>query len=165
MGKGIGGHHHPNKGATDVWLTPPHVLEHLGTFDLDPCAAPEPRPWPTALNHYVEADNGLSRSWVGRVWLNPPYGPATHTWIKRLADHGKGTALIFARTEVGFWHTDIFPRASALFFFKGRLFFHYPDGAKAKANGGAPSVLISYGEEDASILEHCGLPGKYIRLK
>lgn len=165
MSKGIGGHHQPNQGATDVWLTPPHVLQVLGDFDLDPCAAPEPRPWPTAATHWTREDDGLSRGWEGRVWLNPPYGPDTATWIKRLAYHGQGTALIFGRTDVGFWHDDIFPRAAALLFLKGRLFFHHADGTRAKANGGAPSVLIAYGDKDAKILERCGLPGQFIDLR
>lgn len=28
---------------SDIWLTPPHILDALGPFDLDPCA-PDPRP-------------------------------------------------------------------------------------------------------------------------
>lgn len=165
MSKGIGGHHRPNQGATDVWLTPPHVLKALGRFELDPCAAPDPRPWDTADLHYVEHQDGLSKDWgTKRVWLNPPYGPQTKTWVKRLADHGRGTALIFARTEVEFWHVDVFPRADALLFLRGRLFFHYPDGRRAPANGGAPSVLIAYGQLDATILGQCGLPGQFIDL-
>lgn len=165
MSKGIGGHQQPNQGATDVWLTPPHVLQALGDFDLDPCAAPEPRPWPTAATHWTKEDDGLSKAWSGRVWLNPPYGPETKVWIKRLAYHDQGTALIFARTEVEFWHDDVFPKAAALLFLKGRLFFHYPDGRRAPANGGAPSVLIAYGAQDAKVLERCGLPGQFIDLR
>lgn len=38
---------------------------------------------------------------------------------------------------------------------------HYPDGARAKANAGAPSCLIAYGSSDAEVLRTCGLPGAF----
>lgn len=55
--------HRPARGLTDDWLTPPDLLRHLGTFDLDPCC-PMNMPWSTALGsiHYPESD-GLG-SWV-----------------------------------------------------------------------------------------------------
>lgn len=34
---GIGDHETPNKGETDVWLTPLNIIQALGSFDLDPC--------------------------------------------------------------------------------------------------------------------------------
>ena len=45
-------HDSRNEITTDTWLTPKWVMDALGVFDLDPCAAPHPRPWPTASMHY-----------------------------------------------------------------------------------------------------------------
>ncbi|THF55937.1 hypothetical protein [Pseudothauera rhizosphaerae] len=42
--------------------------------------------------------------------------------------------------------------------------FHHADGSRAKANSGAPSVLIAYGQRDTEILSACGLDGHFIRL-
>jgi len=42
MGKGIGGHTKAYRGATDDWITPPHIVGALGRFDLDPCACKRP---------------------------------------------------------------------------------------------------------------------------
>ncbi len=163
--KGIGGHHQAYKGATDEWLTPPSIIKALGPFDLDPCA-PIIRPWPTAARHYTIADDGLSKDWgVGRVWLNPPYGPETGKWLTKLADHGSGTALVFARTETEMFFATVWNRADAIFFLQGRLHFHNANGVRAKANSGAPSVLIAYGEADAAVLESTALKGKFVRLK
>ena len=81
----------------DEWLTPPEIIKALGSFELDPCS-PINRPWDTAAKHYTIEDNGLSLPWHGRVWMNPPYGDATEMWMQRLAEHGNGIALIFART-------------------------------------------------------------------
>lgn len=162
--KGMGGHHSPTS-ETEVWLTPPDVLAALGPFDLDPCAAPDPRPWDTASRHYNKAENGLSREWSGRVWLNPPYGPPSviGPWMRRMVSHGRGTALIFARTETELFHETVWGKASAILFLKGRLFFHFPDGRRAPHNGGAPSCLIAYGAPDAAALEDSGLPGFIVK--
>ncbi len=82
----------------DEWLTPPEIIEALGPFDLDPCA-PIVRPRDTAARHFTLEDDGLMQPWEGRVWLNPPYGKHTWKWLNRLALHGQGITIIFARTE------------------------------------------------------------------
>ncbi|MBX3528639.1 MAG: adenine methyltransferase [Rhodoblastus sp.] len=163
--KGIGGHQSA-AAQTHTWLTPPHIIEALGPFDLDPCAAPEPRPWPTAGVHYaLPHQDGLALPWFGRIWLNPPYGNLAETWLAKLARHARGTALIFARTETAAFHETVWRKADGLLFLNGRLHFHYPDGRRAEANGGAPSVLIAYGADDAERLHDSSLPGAFVGLK
>lgn len=63
------------------------------------------------------------------------------------------------------FHTYVWERATAVFFFKGRLYFHYPDGTRAAANAGAPSCLVAYGIEDARRLKKYARPGKFLALK
>ncbi|MGH7186745.1 MAG: hypothetical protein ACREIB_10780 [Pseudomonadota bacterium] len=65
---GMGGHQSA-RARTDVWLTPPAVLEAIGgweSFDLDPCA-PATRPWPMALllprSFAVIALPGAEQTW------------------------------------------------------------------------------------------------------
>ena len=94
--KGIGGHHSAQMGS-DTWLTPLEIIAALGAFDLDPCAAPEPRPWPTAATHIARPDDGLAVEWSGRVWLNPPYSAQVATWVGRLARHGRECAYAAIR--------------------------------------------------------------------
>ena len=159
---GIGGHQSP-RSKNDEWLTPPHILQALGQFDLDPCA-PAVRPWDMAHQHYSLIDNGLSRPWCGRVWLNPPYGPEVGRWLDRLADHGRGTALVFARTETE-WFSRVWREATALLFLAGRLTFFTVGGAPAPYNGGAPSVLCAFGEADARALRASKLPGAFVALR
>lgn len=154
-GGGIGGHTNPNNGSTDTWLTPRWVIDAFGPFDLDPCAAPDPRPWDTAVRHITLPDDGLSASWVTddnpkpMVWLNPPYGTATASWMRRLAAHGNGIALTFARTETDIFTSWVWPYATGVLFIRGRLHFCHPDGTRASNNSGGPSVLIAYGDEAA----------------
>jgi DNA N-6-adenine-methyltransferase (Dam) len=157
------GSHQSARMISDTWLTPPEIIAALGPFDLDPCAAPDPRPWPTAARHIVLPDDGLKGIWAGRVWLNPPYGDKTGTWLGRLARHGHGTALIFARTETSWFVEHVWQAATAALFLHGRLHFHRADGRRAESNSGAPSVLVAYGAHDAARLQECGLPGTFVR--
>lgn len=150
--------------SSDVWLTPPHILAALGAFDLDPCAAPSPRPWPSAARHIELPDDGLLTPWHGRVWLNPPYGVQTGAWLKKLADHGNGTALVFARTDTGAFFEQVRPKAFAVLFLRGRLRFCDRIGRVAKTSGGAPSCLIAYGASDAVALRSSGLDGRLVVL-
>jgi phage N-6-adenine-methyltransferase len=156
------GSHQSASGGADEWLTPPDLIDALGFFDLDPCA-PIERVWSTANKHYTIEDDGLRQEWHGRVWLNPPYSQAAR-WLHRLAEHGHGTALIFARTETRLWFDHVWPRATGLLFLRGRLHFHYASGKRADANSGAPSVLVAYGERDAAVLASEPWPGKYVSL-
>jgi hypothetical protein len=158
------GSHHSQAAITDTWLTPPAIIDALGPFDLDPCAAPEPRPWPTAARHIVLPEDGLAAPWNGRVWLNPPYGRAVGDWLAKLGRHGHGTALVFARTDTSWFSPTVWRAASAVLFLEGRLFFHHPDGRRAKSNSGAPSVLIAYGQHDAARLRCCGIAGQFFAL-
>jgi len=151
----------PNAG-THVWLTPPEIIRALGAFDLDPCAAPEPRPWSTADAHYTEKNDGLTQPWRGRVWLNPPYGKHTVAWLERLAKHGDGIALVFARTETEMFQRWVWPEADSLLFMAKRPHFHYADGTRAKGNSGGPMVLIAYGKRNHAALMRCAIPGALV---
>ena len=70
-----------------TWSTPPHILEALysvfGRFDLDPCI-PDP-PTVRCRQWYTEADDGLTKSWHGVVYMNPPYD-AVPTWLAKAID-------------------------------------------------------------------------------
>ncbi len=147
---GIGSHTLPNRGQTNEWMTPPDILEALGQFDDDPT---------------TKGTSGLNREWKGRIFINPPYGPDTRHWLRRLAMHKDGIALVFARTETKMFFDSVWNDADALLFIEGRLHFYRPDGARAKGNAGGPSVLIAYGRRNADCLKHCGISGKFVVLK
>lgn len=169
MSRAIGGHQSAASGTT-TWLTPQPIIDALGgwqSFDLDPCAAPEPRPWRTAKRMNAAGDgDGLAIDWEGRIWLNPPYSTAEiPAWLRRLGEHDEGTALIFARTETDAFHRLIWQRAAGLLFLRGRLHFHYPDGRRASANAGAPSVLCAFGQDDMDRLAACDLDGAFVPLR
>lgn len=162
MGKGMGGHQ-STRMISDEWLTPPEIIHSLGIFDLDPCGAINAF-YSTALTTFTVVDDGLSKDWFGRVWLNPPYGSNTKTWLSKLANHGNGIALIFARTETKMFIDHVWNKANSLFFLYGRLNFYHVNGIKGNINSGAPSVLVAYGKNNTKTLKECGLYGKHIIL-
>lgn len=158
--KGMGSHQSAAS-LKEEWLTPPALLAKLGRFDLDPCA-PKVRPWDTATEHFTVDDDGLARDWFGFVWMNPPYGSKTGRWLSKLAEHGNGLALIFARTETEDFVSQVWAKADAVLFLHGRLYFHHVTGERAAANGGAPSCLIAYGAEAVERLRMSGIPGTLV---
>lgn len=167
--KGMGGHQSAAAG-TVVWLTPPAIIEALGgadSFDLDPCA-PTRSPIRTARRVYSRplSGDGLALPWTGRIWLNPPYTAGEiGQWLGRLADHGRGSALVFARTETAAFHRTVWERAHGVLFLEGRLHFHDAQGRRAEANAGAPSVLCAYGADDLERLAFSGLKGALVPLR
>lgn len=158
--------HERSGDGKDEWLTPPYIIQALGEFDLDPCS-PIKRPWPTARQHFTEADNGLIKTWSGRVFCNPPYTTAKK-WLGRCAEHGDAIALTFARMETSMFFEFVYPKAQAMTFIAGRLSFCHVSGAVGKSPAGAGSVLIAYGKDNARILKESvqlgKIKGKYLDL-
>lgn len=155
------GSHQSARPGSGVWLTPLNLVRDLGLFDLDPCAH---EGWPTAAELIYPPRDGLNEPWAGRVFLNPPY-QNVGAWLARLAAHGNGIALVFARTETRGFIDQVWAKATAVKFLHGRLHFHYPDGRRADMNAGAPSVLVAYGTSNARILQASTIPGTYLPIE
>lgn len=180
--RGMSSHQRTN-GLTQDWLTPPEILRALGPFDLDPCVPCsmkhdpagnliEPTPWKTATRMICKCENGLEARWTAGGWTfcNPPYGPSIGRWLAKLSRHeastgGQVIALVFARTETGWFQDHVFQTASMLFFPAGRIRFYSPDGQPGHYTGGAPSVFIAYGGDAASRLSRLQMRGHHIRLR
>lgn len=168
MKRGIN-HAHSRRADKTEWLTPPDLVKALGPFDLDPCA-PVRRPWPTAKFHYTKLTNGLLMPWHGRVFCNPPYGDETALWMAKAADHGNTTSLVFARTDTDWWYHQVWQRARAVYFLKGRITFYNVDGTKGRYNAGAPSALVAHGAWEARRLRDAplaayGYEGHFVPLR
>ncbi len=171
------GSHQRTVGKSQVAITPRLFLDPLGPYDTDPCAN-DPRPWDCAARNITERENSLAMDWrdFGRIWLNPPFDTRTIAeWLRRMATHNHGTSLIHARTDTK-WFDIIWGAAAAVFFVRGRVVFHTPDGGLITiqkpdssafgkpANSGAPVVLAAFGARDADILAESGLDGTFLPL-
>ena len=148
-----------------TWLTPPYLIEKLGPFDTDPCCPDGAMPWKTADRMITKSEDGLWKEWVGRVWLNPPYGRDAIPFFKKMSKYEPGgIALMFVRTDTALWHDYVFPFASAILFLRGRLRFYHQDGTPGDT-ATAPSALISYGDWGTGKLASSGLDGFFMNLR
>lgn len=153
--------------TVNEWLTPPALIAALGAFDLDPCDSRlrAELPWKTAARSLTAADDGLSKQWNGRVWLNPPYGYSIHRWMRRMAQHNHGTAFVFARTETSWFFDSVWSVATGVLFLRKRVQFARADGSPSGCDAPSPSVLVAYGKQDFNALKESGLDGRLIRLR
>ena len=128
--------------VTDEWPTPQAFYDEcnaeFGPFDLDPCATAESA---KCAKFYTESDDGLSKEWVGKVWMNPPYGRTIIKWMKKAYESSLSGAevvcLVPARTDTNWWHE--YAAKGNVRFIRGRLKF---GGHKNSAP--FPSALIHF---------------------
>ena len=141
------------------WYTPPRIVERvvatLGEVDLDPSWHPESPV--QAHTTYTVTDDGLSKRWTGRVYLNPPYGREIDAWITRLVEEfeagtiSEAIALVPARVDTEwFRRLDPFPRC----FVWGRLTF-----ANAVNPAPFPSAVVYLGRNVTRFIEVFGQIG------
>jgi hypothetical protein len=157
------GHEKPFEGQTNDWITPKWIIDAFGEgyFDLDPCASVT-QPWKCAKESFNVKTNGFSKKWFGNVWLNPPYGPYTISWIEKLSRHGAGIALIYARIETKTWQEVIFRNADGFLFPKRRIAFYKPNGVLPGGSSGAPSALVAFGTRNKDKLKELCVSGKVV---
>lgn len=127
------GAHVGNNSGNSEWYTPQvyvdAVREAMGGIDIDPCSCPAANGVVKAATFYDEADNGLARQWIGRVFVNPPYGDGTVDSFasKLLAELSAGHAsqavfLVNNCTETK-WFQGLITQADAVCFPQGRISF------------------------------------------
>lgn len=152
--------HEIHEEATDEYGTPLDfhrpIADAVGGFDLDPAAGAERRP--LADRRFTADDDGLTRAWDGKVWLNPPFSEKA-LWVRRareqVAAGNVQTAVVLLSVDTS---TDLFHRhlakADLICFRRGRLAF---DGGGDSPNFGV--LLAVFGEVNddlLSVLQHMG---------
>ncbi len=146
---------------SEEWYTPKRVIDlvvHLlGAIDIDPCSN-ETKNVPSGV-HYTKSDNGLCQAWLGRVYMNPPYGNEISSWTEKLlAEYTCGNtteaiALVPARVDTAWFR----PFTHAVFI-SGRLKFSESDAAAP-----FPSAVLYLGsrwETFKSVFKEIGEPWK-----
>lgn len=148
--------------ATVEHYTPDSVFIALGeTYDLDPCHPTNPSfavPVAKYVTYYLTKEmDGLATPWPAGtfVWMNPPYGRECGLWLAKLAAHGNGIALVFARTDTRMFH-DTVTTADAVCFIKGRIRFLDQNGVEQDP-AKAPSMLVAWGPRAAAALHRSGM--------
>ena len=118
---------------------PPELYEQLNDefhFTVDVCAIPENA---KCRRYFTPEIDGLSQTWDGVVWCNPPYGRSIGKWVEK-ASSSKATVVMLlpARTDTRWFHDFIYGKAE-IRFVRGRLKF---GGAKNAAP--FPSMIVVF---------------------
>ncbi len=130
---------------TDDWATPPDLFQQatgFHDFQLDAAASSSNRlceQW-FGLDHPDETRrDGLTGQWVGRTWVNPPYGRGIYDWVKKAASHDDLVMMLLpSRTDTKWFHEFVWHNAH-IEFIKGRLKF----GAGVSP-APFPSILVTF---------------------
>lgn len=142
--------------TSDDYYTPRWVFDAMGIdFDLDVAAPPGGVEWVPAARHFTMADDGLSQPWVGRVWMNPPYGNVD-PWWDRFAAHGQGVALL--PTAKSLWFDRVWRDADAVVVPQGggEMFFVKP-GRDKPLRIWFPVILAAFGDECIEAIARLGV--------
>lgn len=136
------------------WTTPEIIINKtvqlLGEIDLDPCSNPD-FPNIPAKNHFTKKEDGLTQNWIGKIYMNPPYGSEIKKWIYHLAEQFEegnvleAIALVPSRTD-----TEWFRRLKKHLrcFIWGRLKF----GGKENS-APFPSMVVYLGENEGGFAQ------------
>lgn len=126
--------HVTNNSGCNEWYTPERYLdlsrEVLGEIDLDPASCVFANETVKAQLFYSENDDGLTKPWHGRVWMNPPYSSElvpkfTEKFVDEYNDGNiaEGIVLVNNATETA-WFTNMVNAASAVCFPRGRIRYY-----------------------------------------
>ena len=138
------------------WFTPAEYIEKaretLGRIDLDPASHVLAQKTVRAGTFFTAADDGLTQSWFGRVWLNPPYSRETMSPFvdKFLSEYTCGTieqAILLTHdyTDTGWFHAAA-QAAQATCLLRGRIHFLAPSGEECSPRRG--QTFFYFGPDD-----------------
>lgn len=107
---------------SDERFTPKWVFDALGeTFDTDPASPVGLETFVPAKKRYTREDDGLSQTWEGFVWLNPPFSQST-AWADKFIAHGNG--IFLGPIANGGWFQRLARAADVLWLMRDFAFVH-----------------------------------------
>ena len=114
------------------WETPDELFSQVdrefGPLEIDVAAAPGNA---KCERFFTRERSGLEQLWVGRVWMNPPYGMGVEAWLDKATEELRDwncelvVALLPVRADSAWFHRCLIdnPWCHEIRFFLGRVRF------------------------------------------
>ena len=139
------------------WYTPAKYIEAvtrvMGVIDLDPASNEIANKTVQAGTYYSIDNDGLSKEWRGRVFMNPPYSrDLLPKFVDKLIYHLKSgdvqeaIILVNNATETN-WFNSLIGIASAIIFPSSRVKYYMPDGKTGTPLQGQAFIYIGRQKE------------------
>lgn len=153
------------------WYTPQKYIdmarEVMGGIDLDPATSKYAQKIVRAKVYFTADDNGLTREWLGRVFLNPPFKqPLGKQFTAKLcaeveAGNVKQAVLLTNdQTDTDWWH-QVAGIAAAVCFLNGRIGFYNQAGDTSSPTNG--QTFCYFGNRIATFAATFGKVGLCMR--
>ena len=164
---------HVSKNAGEnEWYTPPEYIAAArrtfgGTIDLDPASSKIANKVVKATKFYTAENDGLTKKWAGKVWMNPPYAqPLVQEFCTKLleeycAERVEAAIVLVNNATETEWGQHYLAMAKAACFPAGRVRFLDPDGKP-----GAPlqgQMVCYFGKHYGSFERNFGDFGAVLR--
>ena len=167
------GAHVMHNSGDNEWYTPNPYIEAahatMGQVDLDPASSTTANTVVSAKQIFTAEDDGLTKEWVGTVWLNPPYASdLVGRFMEKLAssvESGSVTqaiVLVNNATETK-WFACLASVSSMLCFPSSRIKFWHPSKESAPLQGQAIAYIGSNGEAFNSNFKQFGIIAEILR--
>lgn len=148
------------KQDTDEYYTPEYIIAAvrtvLGEIDLDPASCERAQAVVQAGSYYTKADDGLNRSWCGRVFLNPPYSSPQPFVLRMIDEYATGNveaAIVLTNTGTETeWGQALLAQYPVCFFGYGgergsRISFWTKNPDEAKKGNRYAQMIFYLGQE------------------
>ena len=149
--------HVANNSGNNEWYTPAEYIdaatEVMGNIDLDPASCNKANEVVAASQIFTKDDDGLSKEWRERVWMNPPYAqPLIAQFVDKMNSEvesgrvAQAIVLVNNATDTKWFHS-LCLHASMICFTSGRVKFYKDNGEIGAPLQGQAIVYIGDNQE------------------